>query len=155
MYCITQSPLTNPNNGTINCSLGDVGVPSYEDTCSFTCNTGYELTGSPQRTCQSDGSWSGSPVSCSIMKCPSSSLPLHSMLAESCSSIYQSLCDLQCEEGFTGSRHPSYVRDVLSNGSIIWNSVVEKFTCVAGELNINSSTQLIRFILSHKHLLDH
>ena len=48
----------------INCSLGDDGVPSYEDTCSFTCNTGYELTGSDIRTCQSNGSWSGSDVVC-------------------------------------------------------------------------------------------
>ena len=47
-----------------NCSLGDDGVPSYEDTCSFTCNTGYELTGSDTRTCQSDGSWSGSDQVC-------------------------------------------------------------------------------------------
>ena len=39
----------------------------YEgDTCSFTCNTGYELTGSDTRTCQSDGSWSGSNVTCNI-----------------------------------------------------------------------------------------
>ena len=52
-------PLTNPDNGTINCSLGDDGVPSYEDICRFTCNSGYELTGSDTRTCQSDGSWSG------------------------------------------------------------------------------------------------
>ena len=58
-------PLTNPNNGIINCSLGDDGVPSYEDTCSFTCNTGYELTGSDTRTCQSDGSWSDTYVICS------------------------------------------------------------------------------------------
>ena len=37
----------------------------YEgDTCSFTCNTGYELTGSDTRTCQSDGSWSGSDDVC-------------------------------------------------------------------------------------------
>ena len=37
----------------------------YEgDTCSFTCNTGYELTGSDTRTCQSDGSWSGSNIIC-------------------------------------------------------------------------------------------
>ena len=43
----------------INCSLGDDGVPSYEDTCSFTCYTGYELTGSDTRTCQSNRSWSG------------------------------------------------------------------------------------------------
>ena len=56
--------LTDPNNGTITCSLGDDGVPSYEDICSFTCNTGYELTGSDTRTCQSDGSWSGSDNGC-------------------------------------------------------------------------------------------
>ena len=56
--------LTDPNDGTINCSLGDDGVPSYEDTCSFTCNTGYELTGSDTRTCQSNETWSGSDVLC-------------------------------------------------------------------------------------------
>ena len=56
--------LTDPNNGVINCSLGDDGVRSYEDTCSFTCNTGYELTDSDTRTCQGDGSWSGSDVVC-------------------------------------------------------------------------------------------
>ena len=58
-------PLTNPDNGMINCSLGDDGVHSYKDTCNFTCNTGYELTGNDTRTCQSDGSWSGSDVMCS------------------------------------------------------------------------------------------
>ena len=57
--------LSNSSNGMINCSLGDDGVPSYEDTCSFTCNTGYKLTGSDTRTCQSDGSWSGSDAVCS------------------------------------------------------------------------------------------
>ena len=37
----------------------------YEgDTCSFTCNTGYELTGSDTRTCQSNGSWSGTNTVC-------------------------------------------------------------------------------------------
>ena len=58
------SELMNPLNGALSCSLGDDGVPSYEDTCSFTCNTGYELTGSDARTCQSDGSWSGSDDVC-------------------------------------------------------------------------------------------
>ena len=65
--CIILVPcpsLTDPNNGMITCSLGDDGVPSYEDTCSFTCNTGYELTGSDTRTCQSNGSWSGSDDVC-------------------------------------------------------------------------------------------
>ena len=54
----------DPDNGMINCSLGDDGVPSYEDACSFICNTGYELSGSDTRICQSDGSWSGSDDMC-------------------------------------------------------------------------------------------
>ena len=72
LYCIDIkcfnsvqcSSLINPNNGTINCSPGDDGVLFYADTCSFTCNTGYELTGSDTRTCQGNGSWSGSDVVC-------------------------------------------------------------------------------------------
>ena len=58
------SSLTDPNNGTINCSLGDDGAPSYGDTCSFTCNTGFELTGSDTRTCQSDGNWDSTNATC-------------------------------------------------------------------------------------------
>ena len=65
LYLLVACPrLDAPSNGTLTCSLGDDGVPSYEDTCSFTCNTGYELTGSVTRTCQSDGSWSGSEAVC-------------------------------------------------------------------------------------------
>ena len=59
-YLVACPSLTDPNNGVIICALGDDGVSSYEDTCSFTCNTGYELTGSDTRTCQSNGNWSGS-----------------------------------------------------------------------------------------------
>ena len=59
------SSLSDPSNGMMDCSLGDDAVPSYEDTCSFTCNTGYELTGSDTRTCQSDGNWSSSNPMCS------------------------------------------------------------------------------------------
>jgi len=58
--------LTNPENGTITCSLGDDGIPSYEDTCNFTCNAGYELTGSDTRTCQSNGSWDGNEATMCI-----------------------------------------------------------------------------------------
>ena len=56
--------LTDPNNGLMTCSLGDDGVPSYKDTCTFICKVGYLLSGSDTRTCQSDGSWSGSTSTC-------------------------------------------------------------------------------------------
>ena len=57
--------LSTPANGEImSCSSGTVGVGYERDTCSFTCNTGYELTGSDTRTCQSNGSWSGTDDVC-------------------------------------------------------------------------------------------
>ena len=56
--------LSIANGEIMSCSSGRVGVGYEGDTCSFTCNTGYELTGSDTRTCQSDGSWSGSDDVC-------------------------------------------------------------------------------------------
>ena len=61
---VSCPPLRNISNGVIDCSLGDDGVFSYEDTCSYTCNTSYELTGSDTRTCQSNRSWSGTDAMC-------------------------------------------------------------------------------------------
>jgi len=63
-FIVPCPSLTDPKNGIMNCSLGDDRILSYKDTCSFTCNTGYELTGSDTRTCQSDGNWSGSETIC-------------------------------------------------------------------------------------------
>ena len=67
MYCILSlflssvscPPLDGPDNGVIDCT-GSV----YGDTCSFTCDDGYELTGSDTRTCQSDGNWNGFEAEC-------------------------------------------------------------------------------------------
>ena len=57
--------LSTPANGEItSCSSGRIGVGYEGDTCSFTCNAGYELTGSDTRTCQSDGKWSGNGDVC-------------------------------------------------------------------------------------------
>jgi len=65
IYIAVACPsLTDPNNGLMTCSLGDDGIPSYKDICGFICNVGYLLSGSDTRTCQSDGSWSGSETMC-------------------------------------------------------------------------------------------
>jgi len=63
-YAVACPSLTDSTNGEITCSLGDDGVPSYEDTCSFRCSTGYYLTGYDIWTCQRDGSWSYNEVTC-------------------------------------------------------------------------------------------
>ena len=64
IYTDNCSQLINPINGTVSCSLLYSPLILYEDICNFTCNTGYELTGSYTRTCQSDGSWSGDEGIC-------------------------------------------------------------------------------------------
>ena len=56
---VSCTPLDGPDNGVIDCT-GSV----YGDTCSFTCDDGYELIGSDTRTCQSDGNWNGSEAKC-------------------------------------------------------------------------------------------
>ena len=63
LLCILACPpLDNPYNGKRNCSYGVVA--HYEDICSFSCNTGYELTGNAKRICQNDGNWSKNEVNC-------------------------------------------------------------------------------------------
>ena len=52
----------NLDNGMSNCSEGQEYF--YGQACHFTCNTGYNLTGSDIRICQSDGSWSRSETKC-------------------------------------------------------------------------------------------
>ena len=52
------------NGGILSCSSGRVGVGYGGDICSFTCDSGFELTGNDTRTCQSDGNWSGSDNMC-------------------------------------------------------------------------------------------
>ncbi|XP_065900392.1 uncharacterized protein [Dysidea avara] len=102
--------LADPNNGTTTCSLGDGGVPSYEDTCSFTCNTGYELTGSDTRACQSDGSWSGDETICTDIQCNNLTTPSNGEIS-SCSSgsigvgFERDACNFTCNTGYelTGS----------------------------------------------------
>ena len=74
-YFITASlvvcqPLTAPSiNGMIDCTLGDDAVANPGETCSFTCNGGLVLDGDTSRTCQDDGSWSGSDAMCKGVDC--------------------------------------------------------------------------------------
>ena len=57
---ITCSPLDDPNNGSVNTSrritVGDVS--------RYSCDKGYMVNGTADRTCQADGQWSGSMPTC-------------------------------------------------------------------------------------------
>ncbi|XP_066300020.1 uncharacterized protein [Branchiostoma lanceolatum] len=50
--------LTNPTDGVVS------GSNAYGSVLTFTCNTGYSLDGAATLTCRADGTWSGSPPTC-------------------------------------------------------------------------------------------
>ena len=61
--CPTLPP---PLNGRVSASGG---------TATYTCNTGYTLSGSSTRTCQTNGAWSGTAPTCGGLQCPELSQP--------------------------------------------------------------------------------
>ena len=63
---LVTCPMLSDLNGIITCDDGNDGYVDPGDTCTVTCNDGYQ--GSGIRTCQNDGTWSGSDVLC-ISKC--------------------------------------------------------------------------------------
>ena len=57
-YCNCSDPGT-PTNGQRSLSS-----TAYNSVVTYTCNVGYTLQGSNNRTCQSDGQWNGSMPQC-------------------------------------------------------------------------------------------
>ena len=51
--------LTNPDNGQVDLSGMNIG-----SLANYSCNSGYNLTGSELRMCMADGSWSGQDPVC-------------------------------------------------------------------------------------------
>ncbi|XP_035690033.1 CUB and sushi domain-containing protein 3-like [Branchiostoma floridae] len=56
--------LTAPTNGGVS------GGNSYGDVATFTCDSGYSLSGSATLTCQADTTWSAASPTCAAGLCP-------------------------------------------------------------------------------------
>ena len=87
-----------------NCSLGDDNVTSYEDICSFTCNTGYELSDRDTRICQSNGNWSGNNATCTR--------GTYNQIVNTLLHIYMYVCIYYM---YIATVHPQYVRMCFRN----------------------------------------
>lgn len=64
--CLTvvQCPeLSHPEWGSMSCS-DPLGPSSYQSTCVFQCEEGYELSGSDTLSCGAEGNWDASQPSC-------------------------------------------------------------------------------------------
>ena len=121
-----------PSNGSIECP-GPNGF--YQDNCTFSCITGYELQGPNNGTCLADGGWSGGDPICVALNCSTSPPLNNSQLQSSCDTQYQSRCTTVCVDGYTGvgGSYTCVVTDEDTN-SVGWNGST---SCQRGRLILN------------------
>lgn len=85
-------------NGAVVCSAG----LNFNSVCTYTCNTNFEVvSGSSTRSCQADGSWSGSQPVCAQVTCPSLTAIANGAVPD-CTSGFaaESICTYQCNTGY-------------------------------------------------------
>ena len=143
LYAVVQcTNLSSPTNGNVSCNSTD--VCRYEDQCSFSCDPGYELTGSSSRQCLSNGSWSGSDVTCAILCCDNFTDTIsvvNSVLANDCGSEFGSVCSVGCNTGYRAVGNDTFTC-VSVNDTEEWRNNVKggTFQCDIGNIIIIIAT---------------
>ncbi|XP_077864038.1 sushi, von Willebrand factor type A, EGF and pentraxin domain-containing protein 1-like, partial [Saccoglossus kowalevskii] len=66
---------------------------------SYECETGYQLRGNHQRTCQADASWSGKPPTCDIIQC-GPPVDVNYAVVNGENYVYESIVEFICEPGY-------------------------------------------------------
>ncbi|KAK2167896.1 hypothetical protein NP493_1251g00022 [Ridgeia piscesae] len=96
---------------------GDVSMSGhrYGDSASYSCYSGYTLSGRSRRTCTSHGSWSGSTPSCTRVTCRRLSDPAHGDVRTS-GHEYGDYATYSCDTGYTMTGY--YRRTCDSSG--VW-----------------------------------
>ncbi|XP_036420118.1 L-selectin-like, partial [Colossoma macropomum] len=93
----------NSSGWSLNCSH-PISTNSYNSTCTFSCEEGFELRGSNTTQCDHTGQWTHKTPTCSAVQCSSIS-GNSSGWSLNCShpistNSYNSTCTFSCEEGF-------------------------------------------------------
>nr|XP_058966491.1 CUB and sushi domain-containing protein 1-like [Pocillopora verrucosa] len=85
---------------------------TYGNRIVFDCTeTGYEMKGSRVRTCQRDGTWSGSPTTCEIVQCGDPGTPQNGKQMVTKGFVYGGSVEFKCKRGYTlVGKHITYCR---------------------------------------------
>ncbi|TMS20753.1 E-selectin [Larimichthys crocea] len=117
-----KEEVTTPDKGSVNCThkYGDF---SYDSSCQYSCEEGYQLNMSRPLTCTGTAKWSEQPPTCEPVQCQELSRPERGSIK--CSdplglSSYQSTCEFTCNEGYVLSGSPSNTLRCEASGN--WNS---------------------------------
>jgi hypothetical protein len=92
-------------------SWGTVSQTSttYGSTATYSCSTGWSLSGAITRTCDADGYWSGTLPICTQVDCGAPPSVTHGSLLSSYSTTYNSITTYTCDTGYLFSNGVSSV----------------------------------------------
>ncbi|KTG02859.1 hypothetical protein cypCar_00029462, partial [Cyprinus carpio] len=92
---------------------GDPGIPPHgsrlgeefrhKSLLRFTCEAGYALIGSSERTCLQNGSWSGTQPVCEAVSCGNPGTPAYARIVFSDGMLFPSSVTYACWEGYKTS----------------------------------------------------
>ncbi|XP_023234729.1 sushi, von Willebrand factor type A, EGF and pentraxin domain-containing protein 1-like [Centruroides sculpturatus] len=120
-------PLNKPRHGSISCTTENF---VFETECHFSCDPGYTLVGSKERTCLAIALWDGLPALCRSINCPSLSPLANGIITPSkCTqgkNKFGEICQFDCKEGFVLNGPSS--KQCIDPG--IWSSENIQSTCV-------------------------
>ena len=110
-------------NGEILCT----GPQVTDESCTFSCDPGYNLTGSYNRTCQSDHTWSGEITNCRPLRCEQLTAPENSLVTLPCLNEYTQSCVIICEQGYHVNDNPGSIEsfetcNLADNGAVEWTN---------------------------------
>uniref|UniRef100_A0A3B3UH45 E-selectin n=1 Tax=Poecilia latipinna TaxID=48699 RepID=A0A3B3UH45_9TELE len=107
-HCEGEKRLRNPDGAAhmiVECSKPstDLGPSS---TCSFRCESDFELRGANTTTCSQDGQWSEALPTCNAIRCPPLDAPENGHI--NCSDrqpVFNSQCSFACDQDYTLDGH--------------------------------------------------
>ncbi|XP_032503119.1 E-selectin isoform X1 [Phocoena sinus] len=93
--------IPQPRSGSVNCTHSPTGEFTYKSSCAVSCEEGFELRGSAQLECTSQGQWTQEVPSCQVVQC--SSLEVPGKIDINCSGepVFGTKCTFACPEGWT------------------------------------------------------
>ncbi|XP_078370477.1 uncharacterized protein LOC144654268 isoform X2 [Oculina patagonica] len=111
-----------PPHGRMNCS----GLVTNE-TCWFTCEDGYDIQGSENRTCLNSSEWSGQQASCNVKSCGTLYPPEKGKVLLPCYTTFGSTCTRDCEDGYVALGDNLATCRLINSSNVAWD--IGNFTC--------------------------
>ncbi|KAG7487555.1 hypothetical protein MATL_G00024750 [Megalops atlanticus] len=136
-----------PARGSMSC-VHPIEPHSFNSSCEFSCEEGFQLMGSSRIQCGSSGVWTDSVPACEVQRCKALSAPLHGSMT--CSHPHEefsftSSCNMSCEEGFLLSGTAS----IQCTSSGVWTDTPP--VCQARPCDVLSAPLHGSMTCSHPH----